>query len=103
MRLVVGREKAARIADRRLTLAAGENAGSNLALLDGEVAGQANCAGSLVGCESCSIFCEAIHARVALFAGHGKKAGIFRLAVCQREGGLDRAAKRVSVGTIGGG
>src|SRR5216683_4093234 len=101
VRVAVGREKAARIADDGMTLPASKNAGSNLALLDGEVAGQANRAGSLVGGESCSIFYEAIYARVALFSRHGKKARIFRLAVCQREGGLDGATKGIFIGAIG--
>src|SRR5712692_295903 len=103
VRVAVGREKAARIADDGMTLPASKNAGSNLALLDGEVAGQANRAGSLVGGESFSIFYEAIYARVALFSRHGKKARIFRLAVCQREGGLDGATKGIFVGAIGRG
>src|SRR5712664_1317375 len=96
----VRRKKAARIADYGLTLPGSKNAGSNLALLGGEVAGQANSAGPLVGGESCSIFCEAIYAMVALFPRHGEKARIFRLAVCQGEGGLNGATKGIFVGAI---
>jgi hypothetical protein len=103
VRLAVGREEAARIADYGLTLPAGKNASGNLALLDGEVAGQANGACAIFGGERCGIFHEAIYARVALFPRHRKKVGIFRLAVCHREGCLDGATKEIFVGAIGRG
>src|SRR6266850_336105 len=103
MRLAVRREKAARIADNGLTLPASKNAGSNLAFLDSEVTGQANCTGPLVGGENCSPFYEAVHARVARFPRQVKKIWIFRLAVSQREGCLDGATKGIFVGAIGRG
>src|SRR6266446_4999600 len=93
-------ENSARIADYGLTLPGSKNAGSNLALLGGEVAGQANRPCAIFGSERCGIFCETIYARVALFPRHPKKARIFRLAVCQREGGLNGATKGIFLGAI---
>jgi len=86
-----------------LTLPDSKNAGSNLALLGGEVAGQANRPCAIFGSERCGIFYETIYARVALFSRHGEKARVFRLAMCQREGCLDGATKGILVGAIGRG
>ena len=81
VRFAVGGEQSARIAEGGLLQAAGENAGGDLAVLDGKIASAADGAGAFFGSEGGSVFCEAIYFAIALLAGERKQMRIFWLAV----------------------
>ena len=103
MGFAIGGEEAAGIADGGLALAAGENAGGDLAFFDGKIAGPADGAGALFGGEGGGLFDEAVDAAIALLPGQGRGRGIFRLAVREGKRSFDGGAKRIFVDAIGGG
>src|SRR5579859_491481 len=91
MSFAIRREQSARIAQGGLLQAACEDAGGNLAVLNGEIASAADGAGAIFRRERGGIFPEAIHLAIALFAGQRKKMRILWLAVREGKRRFNRA------------
>src|SRR5260370_33288702 len=103
MRFAIGGKEAAGISESGLALAVRIDSGSNLGILDGQIAGAPDRAGSIFGGEGDGLFDEAVHAAIALLSGQGQEARVLRLAVREGERSFDRSAERVFVNAIGGG
>jgi len=83
-----------------LLQAAGENSGSHLAVLDGQIASAADGAGTVFWRERGSVLHEAIHFAITLLGWHGEQMWIFGLAVREGKRRLNRGAKGVFVDAI---
>ncbi len=99
--VAVAGEQTARIADRGLILAGGENSGGNLAVFYGEIAGTADGLRAVVGSDRGRLVDEAMHAAIFLRAGHGQERGIFGLAGGERKSAFDGGAQRIFIDAIG--
>ena len=96
------REQAARIGDRRLRHARGENPSCGLFVLFGHFRDAGNGAGAIGGRGVGRVFKIARHLAVFLRPGHRQQVGIARLAARQRFGGFDDAAQRLIIGLVRG-
>ncbi len=101
-RLAVRREQAARIGDRRLRHARGENPGGGLLVLFGHFRDARDGAGAIGGRGVGRIFKIARYLAVFLRSGHRQQVGIARLAARQRFRGVHDAAQRLVVGLVRG-
>src|SRR5260370_1605134 len=80
MRFAIGGKEAAGISESGLAVAVRIDSGSNLAILDGQIAGAPDRAGSIFGGGGDGLFDEAVHAALALLSAQGQEARGLRLA-----------------------
>src|SRR5260370_36285164 len=72
MRFAIGGKEAAGISESGLAVAVRIDSGSNLAILDGQIAGGADRPGSIFGGQGGGLFYESVHAGRALPSGQGQ-------------------------------
>jgi hypothetical protein len=102
VRLTISSEQSSRIAHCGLLQPTAENAGGNLAVLDGKIASAPHSSSTVFGCEESGGFIEAVDFAIALLPWHWEQPGILRLTMGEGKRTFDRRTQGIFVYSIGG-